>query len=436
MVSSINGIVDSTSNINQSRETSPTGSNCSSLSSQEQEMENTRLQYFWDRYKDKGFSQKSIDLLSSTLDNNSSTKVSSAIRIWVDWCFIKCVDPTTCSLNSICEFFADQLADGKSFNTIAGYRSAISEIHDLVDNLPIGKHPDIIKAMQAVHSENPPDVHSDEPIDINPSLDYISELGNNDSMSIRDLSLKTAFLLALVTACRPSDLHRINVLSCKSSNLGYTFECVEPKEYKIAVAHSLATSKSRVKKLFIGKYQENRSLCPYEAVTTLLSRTQQWRDTEKQKKALFLITRQPYTPASVDTIANWIKSIIRLSSSESKAKDLRVLSAFFAQNAGAGLESILALGNWSSNNTYHRFYQRGIKLMLEKNRISTMILNEATSFKTLQNEEFGNEESLVDPLQRNINESDVSSESSSDDTSKGNSDGTSEDTSEGTSSDN
>ncbi|EXX52581.1 hypothetical protein RirG_251830 [Rhizophagus irregularis DAOM 197198w] len=56
---------------------------------------------------------------------------------------------------------------------------------------------------------------------------------------------------------------------------------------------------------------------------------------------------------------------------------MRVLAAFFAQNAGAGLETVLALGNWSSNSVYHRFYQRGIKLMLERNQVSSLILSEA-----------------------------------------------------------
>ena len=47
-----------------------------------------------------------------------------------------------------------------------------------------------------------------------------------------------------------------------------------------------------------------------------------------------------------------------------------------ASNAGADLGTIFALGNWSSNNTYQRFYQRGIRLTLEHNNISRQILGE------------------------------------------------------------
>jgi hypothetical protein len=276
------------------------------------------------------------------------------------------------------------LVQGKSYNTIAAYRSAISEIHDKIDNVSVGSHPDITKAMQAIRLENPPPSKSDDPINITPSLDHIVNLGDNVSMSIRDLSVKTAFLLALVSACRPSDLHRIDENNYVQTRSGITFSCIAPKEYKIAIAHSGSSSKPRTKKLYIGTYPEDKLLCPYEAVTTLLLRTKPWRVSPMQKNALFLITRDPHTPASIDTIANWIKSILTISSPGSTAKDMRVMAAFFAQNAGAGLETILALGNWSSNSTYHRFYQRGIKMMLEKNQVSSLILSEAYADRDLQ----------------------------------------------------
>ena len=79
-----------------------------------------------------------------------------------------------------------------------------------------------------------------------------------------------------------------------------------------------------------------------------------------------------------------MKSIIKVSSPSSSAKDIRTMAAFFLQNAGASLASVLALGNWSSNATYQRFYQRGIKIMLERNQTSQMILNNAS--KTEEND--------------------------------------------------
>jgi hypothetical protein len=50
-----------------------------------------------------------------------------------------------------------------------------------------------------------------------------------------------------------------------------------------------------------------------------------------------------------------------------------------AQNAGMDLSTVLVLGNWTSNTTFQRFYQRGVHVMLEKNNVSRQILKKALS---------------------------------------------------------
>jgi hypothetical protein len=109
----------------------------------EPKVEDTRVQHIRAWYESKGFSKKSINLLVSTLDKNSTQMVSSNIRTWLSWCELHLCNPITCPVNKICDFFVDMLAKELSFNTIAGYRTAISEIHEHIDDAPIGSHPDI-----------------------------------------------------------------------------------------------------------------------------------------------------------------------------------------------------------------------------------------------------------------------------------------------------
>ncbi|RGB24984.1 hypothetical protein C1646_675948 [Rhizophagus diaphanus] len=155
----------------------------SSASSEEPKMENVRLQNFRIRYQEKGFLKKAIELLLALLDQNSTRSISSNLRVWLRWCESRNLDPITCDLNSICEFFDDKLEDGKAANTIAGYRTAISEIHELVDGQSVGSHPDIFRAILAVHRLNLPTIKQNDNLDISSSLKYILSLGDNDSMS-------------------------------------------------------------------------------------------------------------------------------------------------------------------------------------------------------------------------------------------------------------
>jgi len=82
--------------------------------------------------------KKSVDLLTITMDHNASKSVLLAIHTWYNWCRLKQVSPTYCSINEICEFFADKLAEGKSYNTVTGYYSAISKVYEKVDNVLVG----------------------------------------------------------------------------------------------------------------------------------------------------------------------------------------------------------------------------------------------------------------------------------------------------------
>src|ERR1044072_1239004 len=74
---------------------------------------------------------------------------------------------------------------------------------------------------------------------------------------------------------------------------------------------------------------------------TLISQTSHLRTSNDRKQSVFLITKQPFTPASVDTVANWIKKVMKRSSHQLTAKDVRSTAASLAQNSGADLATVL-----------------------------------------------------------------------------------------------
>lgn len=93
-------------------------------------MGSLRGSYIRSHHTNQGFSEKAIKLYEVAFDANSTKTVSSNIKKLLSWCTERQVDPVAGSLNSIVEFLNDQLDSGKAYNTIAEYRSAISEIHD------------------------------------------------------------------------------------------------------------------------------------------------------------------------------------------------------------------------------------------------------------------------------------------------------------------
>ncbi|CAG8508646.1 hypothetical protein C2G38_2238372 [Gigaspora rosea] len=108
----------------------------------------------------------------------------------------------------------------------------------------------------------------------------------------------------------------------------------------------MASTKSKQRR-YIGKYKDDETLCPATSLCHYLDKTQNFWFTNEQRAAEFLSCIGLHNPALIDSIANWLKDIIRKLASDGKAKDIQVLSAILAQNRCADLNSILALGNWS-----------------------------------------------------------------------------------------
>ncbi|CAG8679794.1 2612_t:CDS:2, partial [Dentiscutata heterogama] len=352
----------------------PSRSTVTHTSNSQPQMESLHSTCLRESLQEQGYSEQVFELASKALDPIASSTVSSNIRIWQNWCKEKSLNPISCGINEITSFLHYQLSIGKAYNTIAGYRTAISEIHQKIDGTKIGSHPIIVRIMKGIWASNPPLPPLDDVSDIVPSLDTIIKWGNNENLPLLQLNKKTAFLLAITTGSRPSDLCRLDMTSISRSRGGINIKCIMPKEAKISTAKG---GNKRSKIVFIGKYDDEPLLCPLTTLNCLKERIDHLNIPTESKKHLFISSRIPHKPVSVDTISRWIKEILHLSNPDLTAKDTRALSAFFAQNAGVDLPTILALGNWSSNEVYQRFYQCGIRLMLERNNLPSTIINKA-----------------------------------------------------------
>ncbi|CAG8839774.1 23152_t:CDS:2, partial [Gigaspora margarita] len=242
-----------------------------------------------------------------------------------------------CPITDIMQFLTEKDREGKSYNTIASYRFAISEIHEEVDGVPVGKNKNILKLMLGIFKTNPSKELGDKIYNIIPSLDYIASLGNNNLLPLIALANKIAFLCALLSASCPLDLARLDLITINNTQNGITLHCLNPKKLNIALGHRISKKHSK----------------------------------KKQKTSIFLSNVGDHKPATVNTIANWLKDIIRKLAPEGKAKDIHVLLALLAQNTGVDLNS--------NTHTYQCFYQRRIKLILEQNNVTERIMNQARS---------------------------------------------------------
>ena len=99
-------------------------------------------------------------------------------------------------------FLAFLYEKGYEYGSINSHRSAISAYHVHIDNNPIGQHPRVCTLMTGIFNNRPPKPRYTFVWDIETVLNYLSELPDNLSLSIRVLSYKLSLLLSLTAASR------------------------------------------------------------------------------------------------------------------------------------------------------------------------------------------------------------------------------------------
>ena len=117
------------------------------------------------------------------------------------WCSQWHSNPFSGSVSGTANFLVFLYEEGYQYNLVNAYRSAISSVHEKVDGVEVGQHPIITRLLRGIYSDRLPLPRYLVTWDVQTILDYIESLGPSEDLSIKLLTFKTVFLLAIT---RPS----------------------------------------------------------------------------------------------------------------------------------------------------------------------------------------------------------------------------------------
>ena len=163
------------------------------------------------RLESKGISAKASEIMLKSRRESTTCTYASPWRKWVLWCEKQEADPIDCPLNMILDFLAGLFEQGPQYRTINGYRSAISAYHNHVNNKPVGQHPDICALLRAVDNLRPATPRYCVIWEVEKVLAFLVNMGKDDSLVDKDLTLKLTMLLSLTCLKRASELHLLNI---------------------------------------------------------------------------------------------------------------------------------------------------------------------------------------------------------------------------------
>ena len=277
------------------------------------------------------------------------------------------IDPFHCSLTYILDFLAELYTSGLAYRTINCHRSALSAYHDSFDGFPIGQHPRVKSLMTGIFNNRPSQPRYTFIWDVEQVLNYVRALKPNEELSNKDLTLKTTILLALTAASRSSELKFLSIQYMIRSESSYVFTFNR-------LFKSWRNGKSPPS-LEFSSFPAETNLCVYTSLDTYLKRSSDWR--KDDQKQLLLSHIRPHKEITKSTIARWIMCVLKMSGIDTttfKAHSVRSAASSKAKAQGLSTKDILSRGNWSSDSTFQKFYNKPILLEKTSKTFQTMVL--------------------------------------------------------------
>lgn len=297
----------------------------------------------------------------ASFSTNTLSQYNSSLKSWWLYCKNKDLDYCDCNTAQLIEYMTEKFNSGAGYSTLNSYRSALS----ILLGQEITCNDTIKRFFKGVYRMKPPAPKYDTTWDPNLVLNYLDKYFPNDSISLKDLSLKTITLLALASAQRMQTLSLIKIQNIQDDS----------EKIQIRVDDLIKTSRPNAFQPFIvlPYIRENPKVCPALCLKSYLHRTFPLR---LQEDSLFISYQKPHKKVGSQTLSHWVKSILEKSGIDIKlygAHSTRHASTSAAHRAGVNLEVIRKAAGWSeSSNVFLKYYNKDLLKSTQNEFIDTL----------------------------------------------------------------
>ena len=329
------------------------------------------------KIKEQGFSEAVAVRIEAPQRRSTRSVYEAKWTIFTKWCVSNQVDFRSPPVKSVADFRMHLFEDKKlQPSTIDGYRSAIADkLGDTTVN--ISKDDNLTRLLESFHRDRPKGRRRIPSWNLSLVLHQLTKAPFEPlrEASLKHLTFKTVFLLALGSGKRRSEIHawqhknirhqsdwsKVSLFPSPSFLSKNQLAKEGPESVAPVVIPALAPTLDR-------SLKSDRSLCPVRALRYYLDRTS---DIRQDKQLVFVSFKIGFNKdISPATISSWIKQTVILCYEVSdhhahtlhqvKAHDVRAFAASKAFQSGVSLEQILSACHWKSHNTFTQFYLKDV----------------------------------------------------------------------------
>ena len=327
--------------------------------------------------KEQGFSKAVAARIEAPQRSSTRSVYEAKWTIFTKWCITYQVDFRSPPVKSVADFLLYLFEDKKlQPSTIEGYRSAIA---DKLGNttVNISKDDNLTRLLESFHRYRPKGRRGMPSWNFSQVLHQLTKAPFEPlrEASLKHLTFKTVFLLALGSGKRRSEIHawqhknirhqsdwsKVSLFPSPSFLSKNQLAKEGPESVAPVVIPAVAPTLDK-------SLKSDRFLCPVRALRYYLDRIS---DLRQHKELVFVSFKKGFDKdISPATISSWIKQTVILCYELSyhqahalhqvKAHDVRAFAASKAFQSGVSLEQILSACHWKSHNTFTQFYLKDV----------------------------------------------------------------------------
>ena len=270
------------------------------------------------------------------------------IKKWND--FTKSNNIQEPSISNVANFLSKLFKDGASYSTVNLASSAVSAYINPESEHKIGRHPVICRLMKGVFEQRPALPKYTETWDVDSVVESLEQWSATEKLSLKQLTLRTVMLLALLSGQRGQTIHKLTVGDISL----YQDKCV--LVFSSVLKHTRPGVHQKPLEL---QAFPNKNLCIVAHLSRYLELTKDLRS----GKELFISYVKPHAAVTRNTISRWIKEVLNIAGIDTKkysAHSTRAASTSAAFSRDVPLSTILQAAGWSRIQTFSKFYCRPV----------------------------------------------------------------------------
>ena len=313
------------------------------------------------------------DTLRSARAPSTRLVYSNCWAAFSSWCSDRDLDPVSCPVQHVLQYLQCLLDAGRAASTLRVHTAAISFNHSHIDGRTVGAHYWVTQFLRGAKRLRPPRVRRAAAWDLPLVLQALSQAPFEPmaGASLSSLSMKTAFLLAVTTAKRVSELHALSIsdacLRWKASDSGVTLwpnVSFLPKVLPPSYSNQAIELAAFHPPPFTSEAEERAHLlCPVRALRLYIQATQGFRRSEQlfvcygARNRGCALSKQRLSHWVVDTIRKAYEVAGKPAPSDIICHSTRGVATSWAAMRGVSLTDVCAAASWTAPCTFSRFYR-------------------------------------------------------------------------------